>query len=288
MNENVFILFIALIIIGFIVFIYWGGDSSKKGNVITITEHGTRYEQGNSMRRENYVVSPNTDSSVSQYPVYAYNPRDPPGEETGQPGILTWNSATQKCPDGTLDCLYYERVENGRVTKITDKDGNDLIKKFVDDLYADNLESFDELSRTLPDRARLDEDGRLYVNMDGGEKEVIPGEDLPMSWMIIYTSILHKLSGKPKPVFKLDFPAKTQAQLMEMNRGEEPEFEEPEFEEPEMTMRQRAAEAARVQLVKQAAEAESIREREAAEAEYIKAFEEAGTEFHPYVSQKHL
>jgi len=211
MNKNVFALFIALIVIGFIVFIFWGGDSSKKGIVITITEHGTRYEQG---RRENYVLSPDVGSSVSQYPVYAYNPNEAHASD------LTWNSATQKCPDGTFDCLYYERIERGRVTKITDKNGNDLIKKFVDDLYADNLDSFDELSRTLLDRSRLDEDGRLYgKNDDGDEKEVIPGEDLPMSMIILITAVLHKLSGKPKPVFKLDYPALTVEQVMNRRRN---------------------------------------------------------------------
>ncbi len=224
MNKNVFTLFIALIVIGFIVFIFWdnitGDAGKKKGNVITITEHGTRYEQG---RRENYVVSPDVDSSISQYPVYAYNPNEAHASD------LTWNSATQKCPDGTFDCLYYERIENGRVTKITDKNGNDLIKKFVDDLYADNLDSFDELSRTLLDRSRLDEDGRLYgKNDDGDEKEVIPGEDLPMSMIILITAVLHKISGKPKPVFKLDYPALTVEQVMNMRSQGERKFEEPE------------------------------------------------------------
>jgi hypothetical protein len=227
MKINTGIVALIIIVVGFMVFIFWdnitGDAGKKKGNIISITEDGTQYEE-ETPGRENYVQSPNTDSSVSEYPVYAYNPREI------DPSDLTWNSATKTCPDGTLDCLYYERVENGRVTKITDKDGNDLIEQFVDDLYAGNLASLDELMDNI-DWIRLDGEGRLYAtDEDGKEEEVIPGEKVPMSMIILVTAVLHKKAGKPKPVFKLDYPAKTQAQLMEMNRQASPG--EREFEEP--------------------------------------------------------
>jgi len=224
MKINTGIVALIIIVVGFMVFIFWdnitGDAGKKKGNIISITEDGTQYEE-ETPGRENYIQSPNTDSSVSEYPVYAYNPNQK------DPGDWTWNSATKTCPDGSLDCLYYERVENGRVTKITDKDGNDLIETFVDDLYGGNLTALDELTDEMS-LFRLDGEGRLYWSKDGDEEEVTP-DKVPMSMIILVTALLHKKTGKPKPVFKLDFPAKTQAQLMEMNRGDSPgehEFEE--------------------------------------------------------------
>ena len=88
-------------------------------------------EEGSAV--ENYIIMP--DNIDYEYQTYAYNPQD-----TSLNGsAITFDYETNKCPDGTLDCLYYTRVEDGRVKSISDKDGNDLIEKFMDDLWNGKL-----------------------------------------------------------------------------------------------------------------------------------------------------
>ena len=162
--------------------------------------------------REGYIMMPNSyvPYDKSEYNVYAYNPNSTADPNVGGPDIF--DEVLRTCPDGTFDCLYYEKVTDGRVTDITDKDGNKLIQQFVDDFYDGKLPLLDNLlaERDLTERYRLSEDNKLMIRSgdDNSWKKVNPGTDIPVGLYLMVVMVLYKLTGKPKPNVVIDLPAK--------------------------------------------------------------------------------
>ena len=153
----------------------------------------------NGLMVENYIVMP--DNIDYGYQTYAYNPMD-----TNINGsAITFDKQTNKCPDGTLDCLYYTRVEDGRVKSISDKDGNELIEKFMDDLWNGKLELLEtpeayEMMKNykLNDKRQLMRDGKL----------IKPGVDLNIGQYLIIFSVMYRSTGLLRPKIVYDFPVK--------------------------------------------------------------------------------
>ena len=148
---------------------------------------------------ENYIIMPtNIDY---EYQTYAYNPKD-----TSLNGsAITFDHETNKCPDGTLDCLYYTRVEDGRVKSISDKDGNDLIEKFMDDLWNGKLSLFETPDSVEMMKAyELNEKRQLIRN----GKVLKPGVDLNVGQYLLIFSVMYKETGLPRPKIVYDFSPK--------------------------------------------------------------------------------
>ena len=171
---------------------------------------------------EGYISMPDTDkvpTSVSEYTVIAYDP-----DSTSLNSASSWEE-NQECPGGGHDCLYIERIENGRVTAITDKDGNDFLQKFVDDLYAGKLDKIDKMIiedyENMKEKRKLSEDNKLmtkvgdnWVKIDPGTKYEYENErggkqtiDMSISQYLLILMVLYKAEGKPKPTIKIDMPA---------------------------------------------------------------------------------
>ena len=136
-----------------------------------------------------------------EYQTYAYNPKDT--DINGS--AITFDKETNKCPDGTLDCLYYTRVEDGRVTSISDKDGVELIEKFTEDLWNGRLELLEtpdsvEMMKVyeLNDKKQLMRDGKV----------VKPGVDLTVGQYLIIFSIMYRLGAAAPPKIIYDFSPK--------------------------------------------------------------------------------
>lgn len=173
---------------------------------------------------ESYISMPDTDkvpTSVSEYTVIAYDP-----DSTSMNSASSWEEK-KECPGGGHDCLYIERVENGRVTAITDKDGNDFLQKFVDDLYAGKLDKLDKMIaedyENMKKTKKLSEDNKLmaklgdnWVTIDPGEKYEFEDKTggpkhtfgpMPISQYLAMLMVMYKAEGKPKPTIKIDMPA---------------------------------------------------------------------------------
>ena len=165
---------------------------------------------------ESYISMPSTDkvpTSVSEYFVIAYDP-----DSTSSSYASSWEE-NEECPGGGHDCLYIERVENGRVTAITDKDGNDFLQKFVDDLYAGKLSKIDDMDlENIKKTKKLSEDNKLMAKLGDDWVKIEPGktykvgEDgtfgpISISQYLPLLMVLYKAEGKPKPTVKIDMPA---------------------------------------------------------------------------------
>lgn len=175
---------------------------------------------------EDYMSMPDTTEvpvSVSEYTVIAYDP-----ESTSMDMASSWEE-NEECPGGGYDCLYIERVnENGRVTAITDKDGNDFLQKFTDDLYNGKLKWIDEAIQDptnfarMTQRYKLSDDNQLMFKLEddkwariepGANKEYqlkdggVLKQDMNITRYLILLMILYKASGKPKPNVVIDLPA---------------------------------------------------------------------------------
>jgi hypothetical protein len=189
-----------------------------EGPVVNVTEDGSSIEKYRS-RRENYLAFPKVDKSVSPYFVYAYNPNDSKVTSNMLGSSETWNNDTKKCPDGTLDCLYYERVTDGRVTAITDKDGKDLIKTFIDDYWDGKLTAFDEHAASF--EIDMDEGGQMSVTKPNGETlNLKPGVNTPPGMFLLALMInLKKKYPNKKPVIKIDLPTKTREEIETLLRA---------------------------------------------------------------------
>lgn len=209
-----------LIGIGGYYFFTGGKDESEKPETIIIG--GEEQTSGT----ENYMSMPDTTKvpvSVSEYTVIAYDP-----ESTSMDVASSWEE-NEECPGGGYDCLYIERVnENGRVTAITDKDGNDFLQKFTDDLYNGKLKWIDEHIQdptkfgSMSQRYKLSDDNKLMFKLEDDKWERIePGankeyqlkdggvlkQDMNITTYLIFLMILYKASGKPKPNVVIDLPA---------------------------------------------------------------------------------
>jgi hypothetical protein len=189
-----------------------------EGPVVNVTEDGSSIEKYRS-GTENYLAFPKVDKSVSPYTVYAYNPNDSKVTSNMMGSSETWNNDTKKCPDGTLDCLYYERVTDGRVTAITDKDGKDLIKTFIDDYWDGKLTAFDEHAASF--EIDMDEGGQMSVTKPNGETlNLKPGVNTPPGMFLLALMInLKKKYPNKKPVIKIDLPTKTREEIETLLRA---------------------------------------------------------------------
>ena len=159
---------------------------------------------------EGYVmmIDQSVPLDVSPYNLYAYNPNSTSDPNFG--GADIFNTDEGKCPDGTLDCLYFERVTDGRVAGITDKDGNKLIQQFVDDVYDGKLPLLDPIMEDprFIERTKLSEDNKLMKLLgDGSWEKVNPGTDMPVGQYLMILMVLYKATGKPKPNVVIDLPA---------------------------------------------------------------------------------
>ena len=183
-----------------------------EGPVVNVTEDGSSIEKYRT-GTENYLAFPKVDKSVSPYFVYAYNPNDSKVTSNMLGSSETWNNDTKKCPDGTLDCLYYERVTDGRVTAITDKDGKDLIKTFIDDYWDGKLTAFDEHAASF--EIDMDEGGQMSITKPNGETlNLKPGVNTPPGMFLLALMInLKKKYPNKKPVINIDLPAKTRKEI---------------------------------------------------------------------------
>ena len=178
--------------------------------------------------REGYIMMPNSfvPYERSEYNVYAYNPNSTENPNVGGPEIF--NEEERTCPDGTLDCLYFERVTDGRVTDITDKDGNKLIQQFVDDVYDGKLPLLDPIIEDprFIERTKLSEDNKLMQLVgDDSWVKINPGIDMPVGQYLMLLMVLYKATGKPKPNVVIDLPAVKRA-----NPANEEPIEEPDSE----------------------------------------------------------
>jgi hypothetical protein len=171
---------------------------------------------------ENYISMPDTKAvpiTFSEYPVYAY-------DQTSNSDMHAefWDT-NKECPGGGFDCLYVERVEGDRVTAITDKDGNDLIQQFVDDLYGGKLPLIDEMIKEKGEKIKmsrkLSADNKLMMKTGEEWREITPNVKVVMDrenmqqtvnmsvgQYLLILMLLYKMSGKPKPVVVIDLPAK--------------------------------------------------------------------------------
>ena len=182
-----------------------------EGPVVNVTEDGSSIEKYRS-GTENYIAFPRVDESVSPYLVYAYNPNDSKVTSNMMGSSETWNNDTKKCPDGTLDCLYYERVTDGRVTAITDKDGKELIQTFIDDYWGGKLTAYDEHADSFP--VKMDEGGALYNERGGTKMYLKPGVNFAPGMFLLALMInLKKKYPNKKPVINIDLPSKTRKEI---------------------------------------------------------------------------
>jgi hypothetical protein len=206
-----------LILVGGLVTLYFmsKGDDTKTETIII----GGEEEQTGGTEGYVMMANKNVPLEVSPYNLYAYNPNSTSDPNRG--GVDIFNEDDGKCPDGTLDCLYFEKVTNGRVTDITDKDGNKLVQQFVDDFYDGKLPLLDRLFEDKPqilETLKLSEDNKLMELKvtppeSEGETEttswvkIKPGIDKPVGQYLIITMALYKVTGKPKPNVVIDLPA---------------------------------------------------------------------------------
>jgi hypothetical protein len=206
-----------LILVGGLVTLYFmsKGDDTKTETIII----GGEEEQTGGTEGYVMMANKNVPLEVSPYNLYAYNPNSTSDPNRG--GVDIFNEDDGKCPDGTLDCLYFEKVTNGRVTDITDKDGNKLVQQFVDDFYDGKLPLLDRLFEDKPqilETLKLSEDNKLMelkVTPPESEGEtgttswvkIKPGIDKPVGQYLIITMALYKVTGKPKPNVVIDLPA---------------------------------------------------------------------------------
>tara|TARA_B110000483_G_C18024545_1_gene476292 strand:- start:59 stop:754 length:696 start_codon:yes stop_codon:yes gene_type:complete len=206
-----------LILVGVLVTLYFmsKGDDTKTETIII----GGEEEQTGGTEGYVMMANKNVPLEVSPYNLYAYNPNSTSDPNMG--GVDIFNEDDGKCPDGTLDCLYFEKVTNGRVTDITDKDGNKMVQQFVDDFYDGKLPLLDQLFEDKPqilETLKLSEDNKLMELKvtppeSEGETEttswvkIKPGIDKPVGQYLIITMALYKVTGKPKPNVVIDLPA---------------------------------------------------------------------------------
>ena len=193
-----------------------GPSMSEEGDTIVVTEEGSEYQNNDGSNTENYMIFPmNAPASVSENFVYAYNPNDTAVNATTLMGSnQTWVSQTNKCPDGTLDCLFYERIEDGRVKKITNNSGVDLIQQFTDDLYDDKLTVYTENSEQFANMYELDENGRLFLKKNGENVQMKPGVNVVPGMFFMALVLKYYSTGKPKPKIVIDLPNKTKSEIM--------------------------------------------------------------------------
>jgi len=189
-------------------------EKKSARETVVITSEGSGYET--ETKTEEYTIMPlNLPESVSIYPAFAYNPNDTDVDG----GPMTFNKDDVTCPDGTYDCLYYERVENGKVTKITNKEGVDFIELFTNDLYSGKLSLITgDMINEKKTRFMMNEKAELLGIRDNGTfAKMKPGIDFPFPTYILVFLIMYKdtFKDKPKPKIRLNYDARTLDELKE-------------------------------------------------------------------------
>lgn len=214
------IICVVLILIGVGGYYFFTKGKVESGEPETIVIGGQEEQTSGT---ENYMSLPDTTkvpASVSEYTVIAYDP------ESTSPNFASSWKENEECPGGGYDCLYMERVnENGRVTAITDKDGNDFLQNFTDDLYDGKLKWIDDMIRNDPgrirERYRLSDDNKLMFKVDDKWVRIEPGvkkdyqlkdggvltQNMNITEYLIHLLVLYKTDGKPKPNVVIDLPA---------------------------------------------------------------------------------
>lgn len=209
------IICVVLILISVGGYYFFTNGKAEPGELETIVIGGQEEQTSGT---EGYVAMANRNVpiDVSPYNLYAYNPKSLTGTFGGSD---IFNQSTGKCPDGTLDCLYYEKVENDRVVDILDKDGNKFVQQFVDDFYDGKLPLLDDTltKNDITEVYKLTEDNKImkkirrsgYITeaqQEGTWETAKPGIDIPVGQYLIILMILYKLTGKPKPNVVIDLP----------------------------------------------------------------------------------
>lgn len=223
------IICVILILIGIGGYYFFTGGKDESEEPETIVIGGKEQTSGT----ESYISMPSTRHvpiEESPYTVYAYNPNATKWGDESQ----IFDHRTGKCSDGTRDCLYYERVENGRVIDITNKDGKRLVQQFVDDFYDGKLPLLDNYFKDNPDemkRYALTRDNKLMIRKKDGTGDwdlVIPGpnNDMPVGIYLLNVMVLYKLTGKPKPNVVIDLPAVTREEIKNVIKKKWEEKEE--------------------------------------------------------------
>jgi hypothetical protein len=223
MNSSVIVVLILLLILFGMVAAFF---VMRPKNVPTSEEEETTSEEEETIvigGKETYITMPSAEvvpMSFSEYPVYVYD-RD----STRANSAEFWDKNNNECPGGGFDCVYSEKVVDGRVVAITDKDGNDFIQQFVDDLYAGKLSLIDEMLEEKESFLRtnkLSEDNKLMRKVGEEWKVITPNLEettaskgggketfmMPVGQYLLLTMLLYKMSGKPKPKVVIDLPAK--------------------------------------------------------------------------------
>jgi hypothetical protein len=201
--------------------------------VILVTDEGSVYKNKPN-KTEGYYV-PIDDTALSPYRVVAYDVNSP-NARGGAPATV-WKDG--KCVlDGTLDCLHYQRVKDGKVVAFTNDKGEDLLEKLANDLYSGKLVINEEVTTGILKQSRLNDDGTLQWKRNDCsegeiekekndssvvERRIAMGVPLCNTWTTIrvnenpmmgianyiFTILIHtKLKGIPKPKIELNVTPK--------------------------------------------------------------------------------
>jgi len=208
-------------------------ELSAAGDVITITEQGSKKETYISMPRMEKcdggedqpdwctAIDPTTEMN------YVLDPTGGSITELGGFGT-TFNFETNKCADGTTDCLYEEKFDSNRkLTGIMNAKGESFIQKFIDEVYAGKID-FD-ITRTINGetlnlkdslKVMIDFDastGVLYMNRGNERMKFVPGNSsdrsatpsatemmVSVGLMIVYIILYYYANDLPKPTIKLN------------------------------------------------------------------------------------
>lgn len=203
-------------------------------SVILVTDEGSVYKKKPN-KTEGYYV-PIDDTALSPYRVVAYDVNSPLARG-GAPATV-WKDG--KCVlDGTLDCLHYQRVKDGKVVAFTNDKGEDLLEKLANDIYSGKLVINEEATTRITKQTRLTDDGTLQWKRNDCsegeiekekndssvvERRIAMGVPLCNTWRTIrvnenstmgivnyiFTILIHtKLKGFPKPKIELNVTPKS-------------------------------------------------------------------------------
>ena len=207
-------------------------------SVILVTDEGSVYKNKPN-KTEGYYV-PIDDTALSPYRVVAYDVNSPLARGGGgwaAPETL-WKDG--KCVlDGTLDCLHYQRVKDGKVVAFTNDKGEDLLEKLANDIYSGKLVINEETTTSIIKETRLTDDGTLQWKRDDCsegeiekekndssvvERTIATGIPLCNTWRtvrinensimgianLVFVILIHtKLKGFPKPKIELNVTPKS-------------------------------------------------------------------------------
>jgi hypothetical protein len=203
------------------------GSAGSAGDTITLGTDGVTRSGGSTT--ETYLAMPlNTYCSHSSgnpdwcnlTPTtemqYVY---DPVGGGMNNSGSFTttFDNNTGLCSDGTRDCIYTEVYDSARMlTHIVNEKGENMVDKFVDDLWSGKLQFSDENIEEFKKMVTF-EDGKLYIVMKMGNNDedkkiqIVPGTkmgpttdgkmEVPPGIIILWVSFYYKFNNKPKPNF---------------------------------------------------------------------------------------